>query len=143
MTARIVHRQDERGVIVESTIVLDDQEVPEGFSESTSYTKVADSRLPQGEPVLIEDSKVGTGGVRATGTIDETIEQEFVPEAAGEIAESDEGGDDEGPNPPPQGGAGSGIEAWRAYADELGVEVAESATRDDIVAAVRKAGHPV
>lgn len=41
--------------------------------------------------------------------------------------------------PPPRNGAGSGRDAWKAYADTLGLEVADDATRDDIVAAVEAA----
>ena len=37
---------------------------------------------------------------------------------------------------PPRGGPGSGIDAWTAYAESLGVEVTDDMTRDDIVAAV-------
>jgi hypothetical protein len=49
--------------------------------------------------------------------------------AAGDGAESDE---------PPLGGAGSGVAAWRAYAEGLGIaDIPEDATRDDIVALVR------
>lgn len=42
---------------------------------------------------------------------------------------------------PPETGAGSGKAAWLAHAESLGVDVGEDATRDDIVAAVRAAGH--
>lgn len=48
-----------------------------------------------------------------------------------------------GPTPPPMGGAGSGIEAWIEYASLIGVDVDGLAKRDDIVAAIRDAGHPV
>jgi hypothetical protein len=37
---------------------------------------------------------------------------------------------------PPRGGAGSGLDAWRDYADKTGVEVADDMNRDDIIAAV-------
>lgn len=43
---------------------------------------------------------------------------------------------------PPKGGAGSGKDAWKAYADSLGVAVDDEASRDDIVAAIEAAGHP-
>lgn len=43
---------------------------------------------------------------------------------------------------PPKGGAGSGKEAWAAYAASNDVEVDADATRDDIVAALDKAGVP-
>lgn len=41
-----------------------------------------------------------------------------------------------GPVAPPRAGKGSGMDAWVTYAEALGLEVDESATRDDIIAAV-------
>lgn len=50
---------------------------------------------------------------------------------------------DDGPKPPPKGGAGSGQPEWLAYARTFGdVDVADDATRDDIVTALTSAGHP-
>jgi hypothetical protein len=43
---------------------------------------------------------------------------------------------------PPRGGAGSGADAWSAYAERKGVEVPEGATRDAIIAALDEAGVP-
>jgi hypothetical protein len=43
---------------------------------------------------------------------------------------------------PPKGGAGSGKEAWADYAKANGVDVPDDATRDDIIAALDKAGVP-
>lgn len=37
---------------------------------------------------------------------------------------------------PPRGGAGSGVDAWRDYATQTGVEFDETMNRDDIIAAV-------
>lgn len=37
---------------------------------------------------------------------------------------------------PPRAGRGSSVEAWRAYAETLGLLVDENASRDDIVALV-------
>lgn len=37
---------------------------------------------------------------------------------------------------PPRAGRGSGLDAWRDYAEKLGLLVDENATRDDIVALV-------
>lgn len=45
--------------------------------------------------------------------------------------------------PPPQSGRGSGTDAWVAYAASAGVDVPDDAGRDDIIAAVAAAGHPV
>jgi hypothetical protein len=41
---------------------------------------------------------------------------------------------------PPRAGAGSGKDAWRDYAAANGVQVADDATRDDIIAACEAAG---
>lgn len=35
---------------------------------------------------------------------------------------------------PPRAGAGSGVEAWRRYAEGQGVDVPEDASRDEIIA---------
>lgn len=61
------------------------------------------------------------------------------PKAWGEDVESEATSD----GPPPKAGRGSGKEAWAAYAEKLDVDVDADATRDDIVAAVAAAGHPV
>lgn len=37
---------------------------------------------------------------------------------------------------PPRSGRGSGTEAWRAYADAIGVDYADGAERDEIIIAV-------
>ena len=44
--------------------------------------------------------------------------------------------------PPPKGGAGSGAPAWREYAASKGVEVADDASREDVIAALDVAGVP-
>lgn len=44
------------------------------------------------------------------------------------------------PVEPPRSGKGSGVEAWRTYADALGITHPDDATRDDIVALVDAEG---
>jgi hypothetical protein len=44
--------------------------------------------------------------------------------------------------PPPKSGKGSGVQAWAEYAATNRVEVAEDATRDDVIAALDAAGIP-
>ncbi|MGW5556860.1 hypothetical protein ACWER9_06510 [Micromonospora sp. NPDC003944] len=44
--------------------------------------------------------------------------------------------------PPPKGGAGSGAPTWREYAAKKGVDVAEDASREDVIAALEAAGVP-
>lgn len=43
---------------------------------------------------------------------------------------------------PPRGGPGSGALEWREYARTVGVEVADDASRDDVIAALEAAGKP-
>lgn len=43
---------------------------------------------------------------------------------------------------PPKAGPGSSAEAWRVYAAGLGVDVADDASRDDVIAALEAAGKP-
>lgn len=44
------------------------------------------------------------------------------------------------PEPPPRGGAGSGRDAWAAFAASHRFEVPEDASRDDIIASLEEAG---
>jgi hypothetical protein len=43
---------------------------------------------------------------------------------------------------PPRGGPGSGAPAWRSYARSIGVEVADDASREDVIEALEDAGKP-
>lgn len=45
--------------------------------------------------------------------------------------------------PPPQSGKGSGEPNWRAYAEDLGVDVSDLEDRGDIIARLKDEGHPV
>lgn len=65
---------------------------------------------------------------------DTTAPAEQVP-AQPEDVEADPDDEDDGEPelvPPPKSGPGSGVEAWRAYAAEAGVEVPDSAKREEI-----------
>lgn len=42
------------------------------------------------------------------------------------------------PSAPPRAGRGSGIEAWKTYAEAIGVEVPDDAQRDDVIELVDK-----
>lgn len=82
---------------------------------------------PDGEPVTITpDKQVPDWAAKQIG------DHAYVTD--------DEAADD---GPPPKTGKGSAKEAWVTYADTLGVEVDADATRDDIIAAIAEAGHPV
>ncbi|RPK74461.1 hypothetical protein [Streptomyces sp. ADI95-17] len=69
------------------------------------------------------------------------------PEAARRIgahawAGEDQDDGDQAPrlsNAPPRSGRGSGVEAWRQYAEQHNVEVAADASREDIIAACEAA----
>jgi len=54
------------------------------------------------------------------------------------------GGDGAGGNGPvpPRRGSGSSAQAWREYATSVGVEVDPEASREDVIAALEKAGKP-
>lgn len=45
-----------------------------------------------------------------------------------------------GATPPPRSGKGSGVEAWREFADRKGVGTDDEMSRDDVIAACEAAG---
>lgn len=59
-------------------------------------------------------------------------------EAAG--SGSGSGSEDDGDGPPPKAGPGSGASAWVEYSKSKGVDVPADARRDDVIAALEKAG---
>lgn len=63
------------------------------------------------------------------------------PAAASGLAGFDSGKGPDGP--PPQSGKGSGEPNWRAYAEDLGVDVSDLEDRGDIIARLKDEGHPV
>ncbi|MEU7771231.1 hypothetical protein AB0C44_07885 [Micromonospora taraxaci] len=82
-------------------------------------------------------------GARVSVRDDKVMDSSWVPDGGASSAASAEGpgrGDQDGP--PPKGGAGSGAAAWRAYAAKHNVEVAEDASREDVVEALTEAGVP-
>jgi hypothetical protein len=214
----ILHRKDERGVIVDSGVFGPDDEIPEGF-EAVEYQATVGPRVDEQEPVAEskltewaspigkgtwvenrpEDAEVDQGSpvqvreddltdaekealeqatraatdaaISAVEEVDEgtpeqardeltDAEQEANAQAeAGSDAEADSVDESDGGTPvqandvdladgvdrtpPPQGGPGSGKEAWAQYAAAQRVSVAEDASRDEIIAAIEKAGKPV
>lgn len=54
-------------------------------------------------------------------------------DVAGQITNPD-AWDGEGSGEPPRSGKGSGADAWRTYAESMGVTVDEDMSRDDIIA---------
>lgn len=100
------------------------------------------------EPDTVESGGevvVGDGEILTGETVDEVKDDADQQEGPSDPGGSSEGEseDEEFEGPPPQGGPGSGKEAWSQYAASKDVSVPENATRDEIVAAVQKAGHPV
>jgi hypothetical protein len=53
------------------------------------------------------------------------------------------GADDADVEVPPRSGPGSGAQAWREYATSQGVEVADDASREEVISALKSAGKPV
>lgn len=49
----------------------------------------------------------------------------------------------EAAGPPPRAGKGSGEAAWRAYAEDQGVDVSTAEGRDEVIEALERAGVPV
>lgn len=47
------------------------------------------------------------------------------------------------PVPPPMAGKGSGTDEWVTYADQFGLTFEGDPKRDDVIEALRVAGHPV
>lgn len=119
------------------TIKGDEQEGPSdpgGLQENPDAFDDDEDGPQPGDPVTVDD---GSSAHDAGETIDETLgDRQEGPSSPGEDSDKDSG-------PPPQGGPGSGAPAWSQYAASKDVSVPEGASRDDIIAAVKKAGHPV
>ena len=166
----ILHRKDERGVIVESKAFGPDDEVPEDFGKAT-YTKidpvtarkreVAESKLTPWESPIAKGMWIGVEAEAVEQAAEDLDEVDDEPEDSDELdegtpreaREQSEDGELTGAEEevdealaleaPPQGGPGSGKDVWAQYAAANGVEVSDNATRDDIIAACEKAGIPV
>lgn len=92
-----------------------------------------------GTPSEEEAAKLAADAAKAT--------QEAADATAAAAQSSEDGGDGDPGNsgtpvdqPPPRTGAGSGAEAWRAYAGRQGVDVPPDASRDDVIGALEDAG---
>jgi len=78
-----------------------------------------------------------TGGVTYPAGEAETAKlAKVIPNPAAWVGDSDLPPAEDPDEEPPRGGAGSGKDVWRAYAERLGLEVPAEADRDDIVALV-------
>jgi len=97
------------------------------WGESKSDT---DDGSPQGEEV-VETPVVAAPG---DGEVTTPTAPEPTPETPADKAEEDE------VEAPPRSGKGSGITAWRAFADAKGVSYSEDAERDEIIQACEQAG---
>lgn len=51
-------------------------------------------------------------------------------------AEVESDPDEDGGAEPPRSGRGSGLDAWVAYAEGVGIDIPEGASRDDVIALV-------
>lgn len=73
-----------------------------------------------------DDGDQGDDEPADVGFVDPSAQQSPTPTGAGEA--------------PPRSGRGSGIEAWRAYAERNGIGTDSDMTREDIIAAAEDAG---
>jgi hypothetical protein len=80
-----------------------------------------------GDHAWVDDSDQGDGDSREPGNVG--FEDPRAQRSPGSADKA-----------PPRTGRGSGVEAWRTFAEQNGVEVAPDATRDDIIAACEAAG---
>lgn len=88
-----------------------------------TYVHVGEKRYgPDDEVPAAVAKQITNPDVWAEGSEDDATADEAVPAVPGER--------------PPTSGAGSGRDAWEAYARSQGVEVTEDMNRDAIVAAV-------
>lgn len=86
----------------------------------------ADGRVPEREaPAPAEDPEVA----RLKARIAELEQAQAAAQTGGSKV-------------PPRQGPGSGVDKWRAYATDQGVEVAADAMREDVIDALHKAGKP-
>jgi hypothetical protein len=116
------------GVVLGQTIDVIKGDEQEGPSQPGGPDDV-DS---DGEVVGTEPGSTVTG-LTVDEVKDEADQQDGPSEPGGESASA----------APPQGGPGSGKEAWAQYAAAQDVSVPEDASRDEIIAAVKAAGKPV
>lgn len=102
-----------------------------------------------GEPVRVEEPAPQSEPVTAVPV------QEPAPVRAPDVPDPDEDEDNAGlvevtepdpaaekvlPPPPPRAGRGSGLDPWRAFADDVKVPYSPNDGRDDIIAACVRAG---
>jgi hypothetical protein len=70
-------------------------------------------------------------------------EHAWADDDSDQVVESEQdpgGGGQDDVEAPPRSGRGSGVEAWKAFAEQHDVEVDEDASRDDIVALLEERG---
>lgn len=101
--SRIVYRKDERGVILDSAVVIGDDDVPEGFEESAEYESL-EFTTKEAPPVDESKLTVSKDQVDLSQTVDVILgDQQEGP--------SDPGGlKDNGPLAVPEGGPQPGDE---------------------------------
>lgn len=80
----VLHRKDERGVIVESGVFGPDDEVPKGFEKAGSYERPADTER---KPVALAESKL-TPWEKPVSTSFVKEDNDAVKEALGDVEEA-------------------------------------------------------
>jgi hypothetical protein len=109
-----VHRRDNQGELT-----------------GESGTFGPDDKLPDWAAKAIKNPDVWEG----SDDLDEQVAASPAPDAT-----LPDGG---GAEVPPRSGPGSGAPVWREYATSQGISVADDASRDEVISALKSAGKPV
>ena len=91
-------------------------------------------RKPLPQPVSTTDRYLHDIATSLRQLCGDTVTELQEPDAFGEVKLQEPA-----PVAPPKAGRGSSVDAWRAYATRLGVNVPYDAGRDDIIALVEQA----
>lgn len=128
-------------------------ERPNGQTEARSATFGPGDALPDWALAAISNPDVWDGAAPPLPKEPESASTTG-PDAADELARlrarvaelehaaAPDGGTEPSTSIPPRGGPGSGAPEWREYARGRGVDVADDASRDDVIAALDAAGIP-
>lgn len=94
-----------------------------------------EDKIPGAVAALITNPHVWEGAEE-----EQEVEEATAPAATEESAEESDAPD--AGKIPPKSGRGSGLPAWRDYADKNGFETDDDVTREEIIAALEAAGIP-
>ena len=142
MSYKLVHRKNAKGSVVESGVFnTEADDLPEWVTEALAAAEGFETKP---EPRL----KSWDESEKLSAMTQQIAEQPFRDgsehEAPAEVESDEDATEDDDEVPvPPQGGPGSGRDAWVKYAESKGLAVTAEMGRDDIIEALEAAGHPV